>query len=328
MDPPTSAYLADDLRVIPRTSEQSTSVHVIITCSNRKSRPIPARFRLGQVPGRNAAERARRWTTRLAQAGDAPQVPAIRLYAGEHWSVARGFPALHRPGEDIRLWVCSAGYGLIPADAPITPYYATLTPRKADSVPGATAAWWSLLSEWHGPAPEQSRSIRALVAAEPDAVFMFVLSASYLRACGPDIVAASKYIADPDWLFIVSAGARREGDLAAFMLPADARLQAHFGGTLRALNARIGAHVLSSGIRSKDKAADDLARLLAEQPSISHYDRKKQSDREILDVIARRLAVTPTTSANRMLHEFRQAGLACEQHRFTRLYRSIREATS
>ena len=257
------------------------TVHVIITCSNQKSRPIPARLQLGQVPGRSAAERARKWITRLSQTGDAPQVAALELYAGEHWSVARRYPALHKPEEDIRLWACSVGYGLIPAEAPIMPYHATLTPGQADSVPGAAASWWSLLSEWHGPAPQHPRSIRALVAADPAAVFMFVLSKSYLRACGADIAAACEYIADLDRLLIVSAGARLQGDLAAFAVPADARLQAHFGGTRRALNARIGAHLLSTGIRSKEEATGHLARLLAAQPPIRRYDRKKQSDREI-----------------------------------------------
>jgi hypothetical protein len=165
------------------------------------------------------------------------------------------------------------------------------------------------------------------VAADPDAVFMFVLSESYLRACGPDVAVACECITDPDRLFIVAAGARPRGDLAAFMVPTDARLQAHFGGTRRALNARIGAHLLATGIRSKDEAARHLARLLAAQPPIPRYDHKKQSDREILDIIATRLAAAPTTSANRLLREFREAGLACEQHRFTRLYRSV-QATS
>jgi len=301
---------------------------VIITCSNQKSRAIPARLQLGQVPGRNATERARKWITRLSQTDNTPRVAAIEVYAGEHWSVARGYPALHKPEEDIRLWACSAGYGLIPVEAPIMPYHATLTPGQADSVPGAVASWWSLLGEWHGPSPQRPRSIRALVAADPAAMFMFVLSKSYLRACGADITAACEYIADLDRLFIVSAGARLQGDLATYAVPADARLQAHFGGTRRALNARIGAHLLSAGIRSKEEAAGHLARLLAAQPPVPRYDRKKQSDREILDIIAGRLAHAPTTSANGMLREFRDAGLACEQHRFTRLYRSVVEAAS
>lgn len=305
-----------------------TTIHVIVTCANRKSRPIPARLQLGQVPGRTPVQRARTWISRLAQTEDVPQVTALELYAGEHWSVARGFPALHRPGEVIRLWASSAGYGLIPADAPVKPYHATLTPGQTDSVPGTAAHWWSFLGEWPGPAPGQPRSIRALVAADPAAVFMFVLSESYLRACRADIAGARDSITDPDRLFIVSAGARPEGDLAAAMVPADARLQARFGGTRRALNARIGANLLAEGIRGKDEAAAYLARLLTAQPPIPRYDRKKQSDREILDLIARRLAEAPAPSANRLLREFRDAGLACEQRRFSQLYRKVVEPAS
>jgi len=254
-----------------------------------------------------------------------PQVAALELYAGEHWSVARGFPALHRPGEVIRLWACSAGYGLIPAETPVKPYHATLTPGQADSVPGDPASWWSLLSEWPGPTPEHPRSIRALVAADPTAVFMFVLSKSYLRACGADIASARDDITDPDRLFIVSAGTRPEGDLAASIVPADARLQARFSGTRRALNARIAANLLAEGIRGKEDAAAYLARMLAVQPPIPRYNRSKQSDREILDLIARRLAQAPVTSAHRLLREFRDAGLACEQRRFSQLYRKVVE---
>jgi hypothetical protein len=228
---------------------------------------------------------------------------------------------MHLPREEIRLWACSAGYGLIPVEALIMPHHATLTPGQADSVPGAWASWWSLIGEWNGPASAHPRSIRALATADPTAVFMLVLSKNYLRACSADLAAASEQITDPDRLFIVSAGGKPEGDLSPFALPADARLQAHFGGTRRALNARIAARLLERGIRSRDEASEYLARLLAAQPSIPRYNRKRQSDREILDAIVARLASGPDTSANGLLREFRDAGLACEQHRFSRLYR-------
>lgn len=303
------------------------TLHVIVTCANRMSRPIPPHFQLGQVPGGTQAERARGWIARLAGVGSVPQVPAVELYAGEHWSVARRFPATHLPGEEVHLWACSAAYGLIPVEAPVVPHHATLTPGQADSVPGPFASWWSLLSEWVGPAPGRPRSIRALVSADPAAAFMLVLSNNYLRACGEDIVAASECLTNPDGLFIVSAGGRPDGELATLAVPADARLQARFGGTRRALNARIGAHLLDRGIRSRKEASGYLARLLADQSPVPRYNRKRQSDREILDAIGARLASAPTTTASRTLRELRDAGLACEQHRFTRLYRQAAEQT-
>ena len=308
--------------------ERRTSVHVIVTCANRKSLPIPSHLQLGEVSGSSAIERVRTWIARLADTGSAPNIPAFDLYAGEHWSVARKFKGHERTGEEIRLWATSAGYGLIPAEAQIMPYHATLTPGQADSVPSDAASWWRWLNEWPGPVPEYPRGIGALIASDPAAVYMFVLSKNYLRACGDDIATGAEHIADPDRLLIVSAGARLQGDLAAFAVPADARLQAQFSGTRRALNARIGLHLLTAGIRGRSEATANLTQLLAAQPPIPRYDRKKQTDGEILDLIAQRLSQTPTTSANRLLREFRDAGLACEQHRFTRLFRTAAEATS
>ena len=96
------------------------------------------------------------------------------------------------------------------------PDHATLTRGQADSVPGNTASWWSLISEWEGPTPGRPRHIRTLVAADPNAVFILVLSKNYLRACGTDAAIACAEVADPDQFFIVSAGGRPEGGLAAF----------------------------------------------------------------------------------------------------------------
>jgi hypothetical protein len=156
---------------------------------------------------------------------------------------------------------------------------------------------------------------------------MLVLSKNYLRACGADVAAATECHAEPSRLFIVSAGGRLVGDLAAFAVPADARLQAWFGGTRRALNARIAAHLLERGIRNREEASEYLARLLAAQAPVPRYNRKRQSDSEILETITARLASAPATTASRMLRELRDAGHACEQRRFTRLYRQAADRT-
>ena len=168
--------------------ERQTTVHVIVTCANRKSLPIPAHLQLGEVPGtqRRSSEPAGgspAWPIPVARR-KSPRSISTRESTGRSRAGSR---RMHQPGEEIRLWACSAGYGLIPAEARIMPYHATLTPGQADSVPGDAASWWSMLSEWPGPAPEYPRSIRALVASDPAAVFMFVLSKNYLRACGDDI---------------------------------------------------------------------------------------------------------------------------------------------
>ena len=48
--------------------------------------------------------------------------------------VARGLPD-EAGGRPAQLWACSAGYGLIRADALVRPYAATFTSGHPDSVP-------------------------------------------------------------------------------------------------------------------------------------------------------------------------------------------------
>ena len=302
------------------------TLHVVVTCTNRKTRAVPEQLHLGSVPGGDSDERARQWIRRIS-ADDSPRVAARDLYAGEHWMISRAL-AGEETGNPAQLWACSAGYGLIRADALVRPYAATFTTGHPDSVPSGTdgaAAWWQALSMWEGPTPGQPRSIRALAEADPAASFLLVLSASYLCACREDIAVASKLVHDWDRFMVVSAGARNPGELGGVLVPGDARLQACLGGTRQALNARIAAHLVSAGIRSRAEACRQLAHLLAQQPPLTRYERKKLGDTEVLALIKDGLDQSPGTSASRLLRQIRDAGYACEQSRFGHLFQVFRE---
>jgi hypothetical protein len=303
---------------------QPGTVHVILTCASRKTLPVPEGLRLDSVPGRGLERRAHEWIGRLASTGSTAVMAARDLYAGEHWLIARSLPALARDAR-VRLWVCSAGYGLIPVDAFIRPYAATFS-GPSDRVPGGADGarqWWHALADWEGPARGEPRSLRLLVAADPSASFLVALSAAYLNACREDITAAARQVRDPDRFMVVSAGAHLSGTDAEWMVPASARLQALLGGTRQALNARIAAHLLSSGIRSRAEASRYMTKVLAGQPPVRRYERKKLTDEQARAMIASRLDEAPGISASRMLREFRDAGYACEQQRFGQLHQLV-----
>jgi hypothetical protein len=301
-----------------RSPESCSTVYVIVTCTNRKSLPVPSEVRLGSMSGQSVAQRVRAWIARLSTYSSVPLSTAIDLYAGEHWAIARSMQGLGA-GHQIQLWVCSAGYGLIPATASVRPYAATFS-AGPDSVPGGADGarqWWQALAEWEGPEQGHPRTIQALAAANPSASILIAVSAVYLRACRDDIDAAAGELPDLDRIMVVSVGTRHPGPLAELMIPADARLRIALGGTLQALNARIAARLLAEGITSRAEAVQYMTDLLASQPSVQVYDRKKLSDQEISAWIAGRLAQAPTS---RLLREFREAGYACEQQRFARLH--------
>lgn len=293
-------------------------VRVVVTCTLRKSSPVPRSLRLRAVSGVRLSTRFRHWTERLANA-EVPPRPALDLYAGEHWTMARRLADEPHTATTIDLWVCSAGYGLIPANTPIVPYSATFAPRSPDSVPQPVTDWWAALGDWGGPA-QGPRRLVDLAASDPSARYLFVLSAAYLGACHDDVCQAAEKLGGSGRLSVLSAGTKRDRDLADVLLPADARLQAVLGGTLQALNIRAAEHLLRAGLVDHDDMAYGLRRLLAEQPPPRRVNRRRISDAEIRAFVRARRRVEPHATHTRLLRELRAANYACEQARFATLF--------
>jgi hypothetical protein len=297
-------------------------LHIIVTCTERKTATVPEHLHLRNIPGDEPVAVASRWVDRLAAEVTTPAVLASELYAGEHWTRAKALSGL-AVGTEAQLWACSAGYGLIPEHAPVRPYAATLSPGHLDSVPGGrdgTAAWWDALSNWEGPDPEQPRTFWELAKSDPDATFLLVISATYLQACRKDIEAAAA-ATDQDRFMIVSAGTRASAPLDQRLLPANARLQAHLGGTRQVLNVRIAEDLLKRQIMSCAAATEYLEGLLKDYPDMQRWDRKKFSgDSDVIDWIREEYKRGRGASASRMLRALRESGRACEQKRFGRLH--------
>lgn len=264
---------------------------------------------------------------RILASDDVATLPALELYAGEHWDVARSLSSYSSPANRVVVWVCSAGYGLIPINAPIRPYSATFAPAQLDSIPGGrrgAAAWWTELTRWEGPV-EGPRSLRQLVDSDPGARFLFAMSATYLAACRHDVLNAARSVATPSRISVISAGTAADSLMADFLLPADARLQHTLGGTRGSLNARIAGHLLASGHQTHDEMKRYLTQLLEQQPALRVFNRKPLTDELLRAFIREGLDRDGGTSATRLLRQLRGSGHACEQRRFARLFQLERE---
>ena len=178
-----------------RPSGAPERVQLVVACANRKTQPVPGSLRLRHIVGSSPAGRAARWIDQLERSTE-PTVPARQLYAGEHWQVVRELESITAAaGVDASLWVCSAGYGLVSADAPLRPYAATFATGHADSVsadPGNRPRWWASLADWKGPVPSAPRTLRDLACREPHAVFLVALSSAYLAACADDLLGLAR----------------------------------------------------------------------------------------------------------------------------------------
>jgi hypothetical protein len=305
-------------------------VQLVVACANRKTQPVPSSLRLRHVVGCSPARRASLWIDQLERSTE-PTVAARELYAGEHWQVVLGLESTAAAaGLDASLWVCSAGYGFVNADAPLRPYGATFTAGHADSVsvdPRNRPRWWASLADWKGPVPSAPRTLRDLARRESDAVFLVALSSAYLTACGDDLLGAAAELASPEQLTIISAGTSSSGPLARHLAPATAHLQPALGGTRQSLNTRILAYLLRDQAETltHTRIRFVLSGLLAGAPPLVRYQRSPRTDPQVATFIRRRLAIEPGATASRLLREFRDLGYACEQGRFAAVYRAVLE---
>jgi hypothetical protein len=306
-------------------ASSSRKLHIVVTCTERKTARVPEQLHLRNVPGDDPRVLALNWIALLSGETVTPAVRASDLYAGEHWTRAKALPRLVTE-TPAQLWTCSAGYGLIPVDAHVRPYAATLSPGHLDSVPGGSTgatAWWDALSKWDGPAPGQPRTFQELTKSEPDAAFLLVMSATYLQACRIDIEAAVAGT-DDDRFMIVSAGSRASALLDRRLLPANARLQAHLGGTRQVLNVRIAEDLLKRQLTDRTAASEYLEDLLTRYPDAERWDRQKfAGDADVIDWIREEYKQARGGSASRMLRALRESGRACEQKRFGRLHKQF-----
>jgi len=312
---------------------QSTRrVNVVVTCTDRKSIAATDGLKLRFVPHERTADRLTDWIARLTAAQ--PDGAARDLYAGEHWTVSNSIGHTTSDRWQIRLWIISAGYGLIPSDAQIASYGAAFSNGKPDAVVPKplrhmagqiVSEWWSGLGRWEGPAMGSPRSLESLAASDPSAVLLVSCSGTYLRAVREDVHRAAVRTAN---LFIVSAGTNSL-HLAPWLVPADGRARSSLGGSMMSLNARISRHLMSSADAHEFDRPTVAAsmRSLLEQGYSEVYNRKPMTDTEVerfvLDTVRsrpnQRVAKTP------LLRALRDSGFACEQRRFGRLFDRIIE---
>ncbi|MEU8800772.1 hypothetical protein [Spirillospora sp. NPDC048819] len=311
------------------TTPGDRSVHLIVTCANRKRGVLSPTLRARELAEGNGAEaRCRDWICRLAK--EAANTRAADLYAGEYWQVAKQLGEV--VGPDASMWICSAGYGLMPEDAHIAAYAATFAFGQADSVASTTddaRRWWETLAQWAGPVPGSPRTFTGLTAGNSDAVVIAVMSDAYLKPCADDLRQAAGKLADPDNFVIIGPGGRYPG-LKDFIIPVTAAVQPAVGGSLLSLHARAALRVFEmASEQQKPLTRTVLATLMTElrasaPPVIARTAGTRLSDDEVLAFIRTTMAeeIGPV-SATRLLRRLRDSGQSCEQARFKGLFQKV-----
>lgn len=308
------------------------AINVVVTCTKDKRHPVPSTCQLGSVKERRLDRKFSEWQERLS-GKQHQRYPVHELYAGDHWTTVKRLIATSRL--ELRVWVCSAGYGLISTEAEVVPYSATFSSNQPDSISEGISTtngniageWWSLLTRWTSGFGKQPRSLVAIARAFPKSPIVVAASETYLRAIHDDLVGARNHLSNPDLLAILSAGSKQPGDLTSNLVPFDARLQPFVGGALRSLNVRVLEHLLSSTreIPSLSQLKRRVSRIMQSLPEFAKVDRQNITDKDVRRFIEESLEQDGQAKRTRLLRNLRDKGMACEQHRFAALYQEVRE---
>ncbi len=311
-------------------------VLAIVTCTNRKTVAPPSALTVRTLGPGTATARAKAWLKKVQRSGT-DLVTAESLYCGDHWQVVRSLTsAAYQRRHRMRIYVCSAGYGLVPLSAPLHPYAATFSPNHPDSVsqgrsgqhPGAAraeaVAWWNALSEWEGPAPGKARTLDALAREHKDSAILIAASPQYLDAMTGDFARLDE--AGRERLTIFSAGAQVGHFLSDHLIPADARLQEVLGGALVSLNVRCMRYALEhrGSLRGRAATSRLFSTLLEGRIRPTRHAKESLQDDAVESYIRHALAGDPGLRPTPMLRRLRDGGRACEDARFGAIYRRVR----
>lgn len=288
--------------------DMAEKLTLVVTCTDRKSSQPSDSLRMGKLPGGPQVERASRW--RNALQGEPRRKQLRHLYQGDSWTQAlRLEEAARRAGYDPTLLVASAGLGLVSADEEWPAYAATFSPRHEDTIGLSRAdnrSWWGLIT-----ADQESLSERS-----PGQTLM-VLSDTYAAAMAEDV---TPFQGRSD--VVIFGGSRDVPD--HLRIPSDRRLRSALGGTAGSLNLRT-AIAWVEGLSGRDwrgcRESPEWRAWVDEKSSAPEtYDRTPVADVDVINFIRDLRRIQPGITKSRALRTFRDAGLACEQKRFSGLF--------
>lgn len=325
----------------PSRDRRQATVHVVTTCTDRKTRPVSESCRAQSLPPCDVPSRLATWIARLDK-DPAPLVPVPELYSGDHWTVVRSIAALSADDLSVRVWTCSAGYGLVPWSASLRPYSATFAAKHTDAVvpsstTGTSADWWTGLAAWnpawaaandsdghvHGDS-SLPRSLDALgQRVGPNDFLLIAVSAAYVKALRHDLARLARTIANSDRWAIIAAGAGISRESPA-LIPTSARLKTDVGGAMQSLNARLARRALverGSWFPSRTALAARIVDWESAAPPTQRPVRSAMSDAEVQAFVRERRRQVAGVGHSVLLRELRDSGRACEQSRFAALFR-------
>ena len=304
-------------------TEPGPAAAVITICTKRKNARLPFAATPVSLPigSQDAVQTA--WIEKIRTLP--ANAAASALYAGRGFRLATEAAKIAKG----KLYILSAGLGLVAGDQQVPVYGLTVSGGHADSIASRVtgeldvAAWFSgLLS---GPHSEKW----ADVVGRGSGRVLVALTRPYAAMVGQGLSALEPQGLARLRIFGASLASALPASLHPALAPYDDRLDVILPGTRADFSQRALLHFVRS-VAIKHEAQDRDADYAAVEDALGELvvpdrlRRPRRTDQEILQLILARMR--SQSGIARILRALRdEEGVACEQSRFGRLYRTALE---
>ncbi|HAV6897838.1 TPA: hypothetical protein RQJ54_001518 [Vibrio vulnificus] len=302
-------------------------IHLLIPCTSRKIRNASITMNVKEHTSGSLEETLHKWERTFSTSQN--RTKAKDLYTGPGFTNLRALAEKH----GLLLKILSAGFGLIDGETELPLYNATFAANE-NRVPGPKSRWWQAVNESTLP----GMSLQKTFSNHQNDYFIVVASIEYLQAIQYDLLetlkrfnSASKQIA-----IISSSIPKPLNDFAKCFVQCSHDVLEHpyaSGTGLSLTNRNLGAiasHLFLSKLDlTKPDFNDTICDLNKEFTKLTRktkVERPKQTDKFVIEFIENQILIDGKTqlSITKAHKRFRDAGYACEDKRFSNLYKQVK----
>ena len=302
-------------------------IYLISSCTNSKKNTAHPTLKISNLSTKWPLHRAiDQWLENITNSN--PEVTALDLYKGASWQSTLETYRLLSSHIETKLFVASAGYGLIKAEKKITSYDSTFAANTENSISRfhntssdhSNTVWWDAINKI------------TINDFSKDSTFFIILPYEYLLATQNFIKSLIEKFENKVLIFTAN-----QKSVPCFMNPYliqfDTRFNTFQKGTASSLLQRavqwVSKEIIEKNIPlTRDAIQKHIDKTLSKHEKFEMPKREKIDESSIREKIVKMIESGQVNSASQGLRLFRQNGFACEQKRFGKLFREIKSELS
>lgn len=293
-----------------------SKINVILTCSSSKKLETPPSLSLKNFKKESVEELSKSWMSNILS-NSFTTLPAIEMYKGVYWEVVK---KLYNNSKINKIWVISAGYGLIDINYNISSYNIGFKDKSLNSIKLNTlnptknvfSEWWDNITDiTHNKISDLYNS---------NEIYIIYASYDYMKAIKNDIC---KIISKPN-VFIVSPDTKIK-QFEPYILYTPSDLRYVLGGNKMTSSIKAVEYLVNNFSSFNHSKINNHFKHLINQaniPTQTRTKRKKIGDEEMIKYIKEIGIDSPFTS---IFNFIRDKGIAAGEARIIRLIHSLKQ---